>query len=73
MIGITKKNIKKWEETYFGKLLIEQGIQKGIQKGKKEGMQEGIEAIAIKMKKQGLSIQLIQQITGLSKKKIEEL
>ena len=53
MIGVTKKHIKEWGKTSFGKMLIEQGMQegekrgiqkgekRGIQKGKEEGMQEG--------------------------------
>lgn len=59
----------------------ELGIEEGIKKGRKEGIEEGIKkgigesrrAIARNMQQQGISIEVIVQITGLSKKEIEEL
>ena len=61
MIGVTKKHIKEWGKTSFGKMLIEQGIQKGMLE------------IALKMKKMGYSIEEIQKITELSKQTIKKL
>ena len=52
-------------------------LQQGIQKGKREGIREGIRKTKInnaqKMKKANLDIKLIMEITGLSKKEIENL
>jgi hypothetical protein len=48
----------------------EKGLVEGIEKGREEGIErgreEGIKETALKMKKSGLSIQLIADITGLS-------
>ena len=52
-------------------------LQQGIQKGKREWIREGIRKTKInnaqKMKKANLDIKLIMEITGLSKKEIENL
>ena len=57
-----------WQEA------IDSGMQQGMQKGLEEGMQKGAEiekkTIAETMKKKGLDIGLIMEITGLSKDKI---
>ena len=57
-----------WQEA------IDSGMQQGMQKGLEEGMQKGAEIekknIAETMKKKGLDIGLIMEITGLSKDKI---
>jgi predicted transposase/invertase (TIGR01784 family) len=55
---------------------LKEGLQKGLQEGKLEGKQEGkletkIET-AKKMKKEGLSLDLIIKITGLSKKDLKK-
>ena len=53
---------------------IQKGLEEGMQKGLKEGRLEGAEIekknIAQAMKKKGLDIGLIMEITGLSKDKI---
>lgn len=59
----------------------EEGLEKGIEEGKKEGIKEGIKEgkeeqtliIAKRMKEEDLSIDMIMNITGLSKEKIEKL
>ena len=57
--------------------ILQQGIQKGKREGKREGIREGIRKTKInnaqKMKKANLDIKLIMEITGLSKKEIENL
>ena len=59
------------------KRILQQGIQKGKREGKREGIREGIRKTKInnaqKMKKANLDIKLIMEITGLSKKEIENL
>ena len=53
---------------------MQKGLEEGIQKGLEEGIQKGAEIekknIAETMKKKGLDIGLIMEITGLSKDKI---
>ena len=70
---------------YAKKKGIQDGIKQGIKEGKEQGIKEGKEQgikigernnqikTAKEMKKQGLSIDLIEQITKLSKEEIEKL
>jgi len=55
----------------------EDGLKKGLEKGKKEGKKEGAKDKAIEMAKkslkEGLPIELISKLTGLSKKEIEKI
>lgn len=51
----------------------EEGREEGIKDGIKEGREEQTLIIAKKMKKENLSIDMIMNITGLSKEKIEKL
>jgi hypothetical protein len=55
----------------------EKGLKEGLKKGKEEGLKEGIEKtkkeIGSEMKKSGMDIKLIAQITGLSEEQIEDL
>jgi predicted transposase/invertase (TIGR01784 family) len=44
-----------------------------IETAKKEGIQEGVEKTAKTMKREGLSFELINRITGLTKEQIEKL
>lgn len=50
-----------------------EGIEKGIAEGIEKGMAEERHLIALNMKKQGVSFELISQCTGLSIKEIELL
>ncbi len=50
-----------------------EGINKGIEKGRKEGIEKNTRETALKMKKSGLDINLIVNITGLSVDEIEKL
>ena len=50
-----------------------EGLQKGEQKGKLEGKLEASRAIAMKLFGQGMSIDQIALITGLSIQEIEEI
>ncbi|MEY3220317.1 MAG: hypothetical protein RIT27_1674 [Pseudomonadota bacterium] len=57
-----------------------EGFAEGLMQGKEEGIAEGIAegelraklAIATQLKAQGLSLEIIKQVTGLSQKEIEE-
>jgi len=55
----------------------EKGLKEGLKKGKEEGVKEGIEKrnkeIGLEMKKSGMDIKLIAQITGLSEEQIKDL
>jgi predicted transposase/invertase (TIGR01784 family) len=52
---------------------IKEAIKEGRLKGKQEGIKEGIIKIAKKLKSMGTSIDMISNITGLSKEEIENL
>ena len=61
--------------------LIQEGIQKGRQEGVREGRQEGIEEgeskalhnLAQNMRTEGLSIETIMRVTGLSEQEVQGL
>ena len=52
---------------------IQQGMQQGIQQGMQQGMQQKTVYIAKMMKEQGLSLDIIVNITGLSEDEINKL
>ena len=52
---------------------IEQGIEKGIEQGIEKGIEKNTRETALKMIENGLDIQLIANITGLSVEEIEKL
>ncbi len=62
---------------YTQDALYQLGYQKGYEKGYKEGylegLQEGHEEIATNMLKEGLAVELIHEITGLSAERIARL
>ena len=57
------------------------GLAEGLEKGREEGLEEGLEkgkvqerlANAVKMKRLGIDIALICQVTGLSEQQVLEL
>lgn len=51
---------------------LKEGIKKGIKKGVKKGIQQGLYQAAVEMRHKGLDFELIQQVTGISRKEIEE-
>ena len=52
---------------------VKKGIEKGIEKGKKKATKETKIAIAKAMIEQKMSINLIVELTGLSKEEIEKI
>ncbi len=62
---------EKWEMDYNSEIgyAKEEGIAKGIEEGKKE---KAIET-AQKLKQEGLTIELIMRVTGLTQEEIENL
>ena len=62
--------VEKLSSYQIGK---EQGIEQGMQKGMQKGIQQGAINIAKTSLKQGLDINTISKITGLSIKEIEKL
>jgi len=50
-----------------------EGIKEGIKEGRKEGITEEKTRIAKKMLQQGMGIEIIEQITGLTHKEIQEM
>ena len=53
--------------------LLDQAEKKGIKKGIEQGIEQGMKEAALKMKQNGLDINLITNITGLPIKEIEKL
>jgi predicted transposase/invertase (TIGR01784 family) len=51
----------------------QEGMQKGMQKGRQEGRQEEKHAVAISMLKEGLGVNTVQRVTGLSPEQIDQL
>ena len=51
----------------------EEGVQEGIKIGKEDGIREGVKNIAKNMKKEGIEVDTIERLTGLSKEEIENL
>jgi predicted transposase/invertase (TIGR01784 family) len=57
------------KEEYFEKGIergIERGIEQGIERGAKQGRKEAIETTARKCLQEGMSIELVAKVTGLS-------
>ena len=60
---------------------MREGLEKGIKKGRKEGLAEGLKKgreetirnIVVNLKSAGMSIEIIANVTGLTKEDIEEL
>jgi predicted transposase/invertase (TIGR01784 family) len=50
-----------------------EGLQEGMQKGEAIGLEKGLRDVVLNAKRKGLSITQIQDITNLSKEKIEEI
>ncbi len=50
-----------------------EGREEGREEGRKEGREEGRKEVARKMKLTGLSIEMIEEMTGLTKNEIENL
>lgn len=49
------------------------GYYKGIKEGRKEGRKEGKIDVARKLLQQGITIEVISQVTGFTKEEIEKL
>ncbi len=52
---------------------LKKGIEEGIKEGKEEGKKEEKKAIAANLKKMGMDISLITNITGLSEEEVGNL
>jgi flagellar biosynthesis/type III secretory pathway protein FliH len=52
---------------------LAEGLQKGREEGHQAGKQEGIFQVATTMKVQGLSIEIIERVTGLTRQELASL
>ncbi|MGK7940601.1 MAG: Rpn family recombination-promoting nuclease/putative transposase [Crocosphaera sp.] len=68
---ILRSDIMK-ESTMYQAILRE-GKEEGMQEGIKEGIKEGVEKVARNMIENGLNIELISQLTGLSLEEVQKL
>ena len=51
----------------------QEGKEEGIEIGKEEGIEEGIEKVALSMFRNGMTIEMVEKITGLNREKITEI
>ncbi len=51
----------------------EKGIRKGIRKGREEGIKKGKKEVAKRMKEKGIAVEIIKELTGLTKEEIEKV
>ena len=52
---------------------MKEGLEKGLKKGREEGREEEKYEIARKMRREGMSVELIAGITGLTVEEIRDL
>ena len=52
---------------------IERGIEQGIEQGKKQGLKEGTQNIAKEMLKKNMDINLIMELTKLTKDEVKKI
>ena len=52
---------------------LEKGRQEGLEEGEKKGLEKGLAAAAAGMKKMGMPVEAIMQVTGLSEAAIAAL
>ena len=65
--------ITEWNTEEAKQVWYEEGVEDGIEKGLERGQEKGREAVAKNALANGLSIEMIQKITGLDIKTIEKL
>jgi predicted transposase/invertase (TIGR01784 family) len=65
---ITEWNIDEAKVAWY-----EEGLEKGLERGMEEGREEGIENVTLNALAMGLSVEVIQQMTGLDAETIERL
>lgn len=72
---LSPTEVNKMEEmlTSWGRRAREEALQEGIEKGKEKGIEDAVKRVALKMLSEGYDIEEIENITGLSKERIEEL
>ena len=70
-VKIAKEEAKIAKEE--AKIAKEAGLQEGIKLGHKQGLQEEKEKVAKKMKEEGIDVEVIIKVTGLTKEQIESI
>jgi predicted transposase/invertase (TIGR01784 family) len=73
---LTEWNLEDAKQVWYEDGLIdgmEKGLEKGMEKGLEKGMEKGLEQTARKALAEGLSIEIVQKITGLSSEEIDKL
>lgn len=64
---------QKWDNYSVQQTARNEGVKEGIEQGEKQGIVKEKHDVALKMKQKGMPINDIMEITGLTKKQIEEL
>ncbi|MFD0710713.1 Rpn family recombination-promoting nuclease/putative transposase [Paenibacillus sp. GCM10027626] len=52
---------------------LEKGLEQGLEKGLEQGVEQGLGKAAINMLRKGMDIDLVVEVTGLVKEKVEQL
>lgn len=71
--GESMMTLAEWFEEQGMQKGIQQGIQKGIQQGIQKGETEAARRVAARMLKNGMSAELVAQMTDLTAEEIEQL
>ncbi|OIJ15528.1 hypothetical protein BKP35_00605 [Anaerobacillus arseniciselenatis] len=52
---------------------MQQGIEQGIEKGKQQGEKEALKKVALGLSEEGVPLEMIVKLTGLTKEEVEQL
>jgi predicted transposase/invertase (TIGR01784 family) len=68
------KSILKYRDVRSAvELALERGVEKGVERGMQQGLEKGIRITAMKCLEEGMSIELICRITGLTPGQIKQI
>jgi len=72
---LTYDQAEKYEGCYIASMAqkYDEGMEKGIEKGMEKGIEKGIEKVAKAMISQGIGVEIIASVTGLSPNEIKKL
>ncbi|WP_199327411.1 Rpn family recombination-promoting nuclease/putative transposase [Anabaena cylindrica] len=72
---LLRRDIMRESVTY--QLLVEEGREEGRKEGRKEGREEGreeaVQLVAVNMLKEGMSIEFVAKVTGLTFEQVQQL
>jgi len=63
----------EWDQEEALAVRYEEGIEEGMERGREEGIEQGLEQTARNALAEGVSLELVQKITGLDLETIKSL